>query len=172
MADIACPVVCQPVWPACWLDTPGRSSLSSVRVVQDVWDVYRDVLAVVPQEVVLALRDAVSRSTVDDFWTLWSRSAEAGLFRAILRLVPPLSLAALPFLAEVCYEFVASVWETELLAARVLVSCIGSVMVMMWMFIVLSSLLTPLLLLWYSFVGVLSLLQMCLKVSGIGLHSG
>ena len=44
MADIACPVVCQPVWPACWLDIPDRSSSSSTRVVQDVWDVYRDEL--------------------------------------------------------------------------------------------------------------------------------
>ena len=26
LADVACPVVCQPVWPACWLDTPDRSS--------------------------------------------------------------------------------------------------------------------------------------------------
>ena len=60
MADVACPVVCQPVWPACWLDTPGRSSSSSTRVVQDVWDVYRDELEVVPEEVVRALRDAVS----------------------------------------------------------------------------------------------------------------
>ena len=39
-ADFACPVACQPVWPACWLDTPDRSSLSSTRVVQDVWDVF------------------------------------------------------------------------------------------------------------------------------------
>ena len=28
------------------------------------------------------LRDAVSRSSVDDFWSIWSRSAEEGLFRA------------------------------------------------------------------------------------------
>ena len=67
MADVACPVVCHPIWPACWLDTPDRSSSSSTRVVQDVWDIYRDVLGVVPEEVVLALRDAVSRSSVDDF---------------------------------------------------------------------------------------------------------
>ena len=39
MADVACPVVCQPIWPACWLDTLDRSSSSSTRVVQDVWDV-------------------------------------------------------------------------------------------------------------------------------------
>ena len=66
LADDACPEVCQPVWPACWLDTPDRSS-SAARVVQDVWDVYREELAVVPAEVVLALRDAVSRSSVDVF---------------------------------------------------------------------------------------------------------
>ena len=82
MADVACPLVCQPVWPACWLDTPDGSSSSSTRVVQDVWDVYRDELGVVPEEFVLALRNAVSMSSVDDFWSVWSRNAEAGLFRA------------------------------------------------------------------------------------------
>ena len=64
MADVACPVVCQPTWPACWLDTPDRSSSSPTRVVQDVWGIFRDVLGEVPEEVVLALRDAVSRSSV------------------------------------------------------------------------------------------------------------
>ena len=72
-ADIACLVACLPIWPACWLDTFDRSSLSSTGVVQDVWDVYRDELGVVPEEVVMALRDADSRSSVDDFWTIWSR---------------------------------------------------------------------------------------------------
>ena len=43
---------------------------------------YRDVLGVVPGDVVLALRNAASRSAVDDFWCIWSESAEAGLFRA------------------------------------------------------------------------------------------
>ena len=52
MADVAFPIVCQLVWPACWLDTPDGSSSSATRVVQDVWDVYRDELGVVPQEVV------------------------------------------------------------------------------------------------------------------------
>ena len=83
MAEVACPVACQPLWPACWLDTPDRSSSSSSRVVQDVWDVYRDVLGVVPEEVVLALRDAASRSAVDDFWSIWSKNAEAGLFQGL-----------------------------------------------------------------------------------------
>ena len=72
MADVACPVLCQPIWPACWLDTPApdRSSSSSTRDVHDVWDVSRDELRVVPEEVVLALRGAVSRSSVDDFWSI------------------------------------------------------------------------------------------------------
>ena len=39
---------------------------------------YREELGVVPAEVVLALRDAVSRSSVDDFWSARSRHAEAG----------------------------------------------------------------------------------------------
>ena len=60
-----------------------RSSSSFTRVVQDVWDVYREELGVVPEDVVLALRDAVSRSSVDDFWFIWSRSAEAGLFSGL-----------------------------------------------------------------------------------------
>ena len=59
-----------------------KSSSSSSRLVQDVWDVYRDELGVVPNDVVLALRDAVSRSSVDDFWSIWSSNAEASLFRA------------------------------------------------------------------------------------------
>ena len=83
MADVACPVACQPLWPACWLDTPDRSSSSSSRIVQDVWDVYRDVLGVVPDEVVGALRDAASRSAVDDFWSIWSQNAEAGLISCL-----------------------------------------------------------------------------------------
>ena len=70
MADVACPVACQPIWPACWLDTPDRSSSSSTRVVQDVWDICRDVLQVVPEEVVLALKNAVSRSSVENFWSI------------------------------------------------------------------------------------------------------
>ena len=44
-ADIACPEVCQPVWPACWIDTSDRSSSSGSRAVKDAWDVYRDELA-------------------------------------------------------------------------------------------------------------------------------
>ena len=70
----------QPLWPACWIDAPDGPSSSVSRAVQDAWDVYREELGVVPPDVVLALRDAVSRSNVHDVWTIWSLNAEAGLF--------------------------------------------------------------------------------------------
>ena len=100
MADVACPEVCQPVWSACWLNTPDRSSSSTTRVVQDVWDVYRDELGVVPDDVVLALRDAVSKSSVDDFRSLWSQSAEAGLFRAYSKAGGPTEAGSSAFLGR------------------------------------------------------------------------
>ena len=143
MADVACPIVCQPIWPACWLDTPDRSSSSAARAVQDVWDVCRDELGQVPGDVVLALRDAVSRSAVDDFWLFGVGVLRRVYFGLILLPEVLLKLAALPFLVEVCYGFVAGVWEAKLLAARDPVGCIGPAMVMRWMCIVLSSSLTP-----------------------------
>ena len=54
-------------------------------------------------------------------------------------------LAALPFLAEVCYGFVAGVWEAELLVVQFLVDSIGLVRVMMLMCTVLNTLFIPLL---------------------------
>ena len=83
-----------------WLDTPDRSSSSSTRVVQDVWNVCRDELGLVPEEVVLALRNAVSRSSVDDFWTIWSRSAQAGLFRTYSRAGGPTEAGSAAFLGR------------------------------------------------------------------------
>ena len=65
VADVACPIVCQPIWP-CWLDTPDRSSSSAARNVQDVWDIYRDELGQVPGDVV----------------AIWCKSAEEGLFHS------------------------------------------------------------------------------------------
>ena len=100
MADVACPVVCQHVWPASWLDTPDRSSSSPTRVVQDIWDVYRNELGVVPDEIVLALGDAASRSSVDDFWSIWSRSAEEGLFRAYFQAGGPTVAGSSAFLGR------------------------------------------------------------------------
>ena len=61
-------------------------------------------------------------------------------FELILLLEVLLLLVALPFLVEVCYEFVTGVWEVELLAARVLAGCIELVRVMRLMFIALSTL--------------------------------
>ena len=102
MADVACPVACQPIWPACWVDTPDRSSSSSSRAVQDVWDVYRDVLGVVPEQVIHALRDAASRSSVDDFWTIWSKNAEAGLLHAYTLAGGPITAGRSDFLGRGC----------------------------------------------------------------------
>ena len=135
-AEVSCPIVSQPLWPACWIDTPDRSSSSVSRAVQDAWDVYRDELRVVLPDVVLALRDAVSTSSADDFWSIWS--AEAGFLvgRTVGRVVP-LRLAALLLLEEVCHVFVEDVLEAELL---VLVGCMGLVKEMRLMFIVLSTL--------------------------------
>ena len=169
MADVACPVVCQPIWPACWLDTPDTSSSSSTRVVQDVWDIFWEELGVVPEDVILALGEgggAVSRSSVGDLWSKWSCSAEAGLvyFGLIPKMEGPLKLAALPFLVEVCYGFLAGVWEAEQLVVQFLVGCIGLARVMRLMCIVHSTLLILLFLLCYSFVGVLSPLRMFSRV--------
>ena len=98
MADVSCPIACQPLWPACWLDTPDKSSSSSSRAVQDVWSIYRDVLGIVPDEVVSALRDAASRSSGDDFWSIWSKGAEDGLLRAYTLAGGPVAAGSSAFL--------------------------------------------------------------------------
>ena len=100
MGDVACPVVCQPMWPACWLNSPDRSSSSSSRLTQDVWDIHWDVLGAVPEEVVLAFRGAVSRSAVDDFWSIWSSNAEARLFRACALAGGPTDAGSSAFLGK------------------------------------------------------------------------
>ena len=66
-----------------------------------------------------------------------------------------LLLAALPFLEEVCYVFVAGVWEAELLVVRARAGYIVLAKMMRLISIVLNSLSTLLCLLCYSFVGVL-----------------
>ena len=100
VADVACPVACRPIWPACWLDTPDRSSSSSTRVVHDVWGIHGEELGVVPEDVILALGDAVSRSSVDDFWSIWSSKAEAGLFRAYSQAGGPTAAGSSAFLGR------------------------------------------------------------------------
>ena len=130
MADVACPVVCQPIWPACWLDTPDRSSSSSTRAVQDVWDIYREELGVVPDDVILALEMPFLGLLLMTFGLYGVKVRRRVYFGLIQELEDPLKLAALPFLVEVCYVFVAGVWEAELLAVIVLADCIGLAMVM------------------------------------------
>ena len=170
LADVACPVVCQPIWPACWLDTHDRSSSSSTRVVQDVWDAHRGELGAAPDEAVPAPRGAASRSSVDDFWTIWRRNAEAGLFRLILKLEVLLLLAALPFLAEVCDGFVAGVWEAELLVVKFLGGCIGLAVVMVLMCTVPSTLLIQPFLPSHFFAGVPSPQRMPQNAPGVRVH--
>ena len=41
-AEVSCPIATLLVWPACWIDTPERSSSSSSRAVQYVWDIHRE----------------------------------------------------------------------------------------------------------------------------------
>ena len=52
----------------------------------------------VPADVVLALRDAVSGSSVDDFGSTWSRSAEDGSFRAFSKAGGPTEAGSSAFL--------------------------------------------------------------------------
>ena len=54
----------------------------------------------VPEEVVLALWDAASRSSVDDFWSIWSGNAEAGLFRAYSKAGGPTEAGSSAFLGR------------------------------------------------------------------------
>ena len=159
MADVACPIACQPIWPACWLDTPDRSSSSSTSSVQDVWDVHRDELGEIPDDVVLALRDAVSRSAVDDFWSIWSKNAEAGLFRGYALAGGPTAAGSSAFLGRGLLRI-----RNRRLGGRAVGGLVG---VMRLMCIVLSTLLTLLSLLLYSFVDASSLLRMFSKVLGV-----
>ena len=48
----------------------------------------------------MALVDAASRSSVDDFWTIWSRNAELGLFRAYSKARGPVVAGSSAFLGR------------------------------------------------------------------------
>ena len=137
---LLCLVVCQPIWPASRLDTPDRSSSSTTRVVQDVWDLYMRSLVWLQRRLCLLLGMRSPGLLWMIFGLLGVITPSPVYFRLIVRLVVPLGLAALPFLEEVCHVFVVGVWEVELFAAGDLVGYIGSVMVMRSMCIVLSTL--------------------------------
>ena len=75
---------------------PGRPArlaclLFAAKVVQGVWDVYREELEAVPPDLVPALWSAFHRSCVDEFWSVWSVGAEAGLLWAYQRAGSPVS---------------------------------------------------------------------------------
>ena len=55
---------------------------------------------VVPEDVVLALRNAVSWCSVDDFWSIWSRNAGSGLYRAYSRAGGPTESGSAAFLGR------------------------------------------------------------------------
>ena len=74
-----------------WTLLIGLSGSSASRVVQDMWDVYREDLGSVPPDLVLALRSAFDRNCVDEFWKNWSAGAEADLLRACQRAGGPVS---------------------------------------------------------------------------------
>ena len=135
-------------------------------MVQDVWNIYRQELGVVPEMLFSFLGMPFFDLLLMTFGLFGVKTPRLVYFERIPKLGVLLLLAALPFLEEVCYVFVAGVWEAELLVVRLRVGCIGSVMMMMLISIVLSILLTPLFLLFYSFVGVLSPSLMFLRVLG------
>ena len=86
------------------------------------------------------------------------KSAEEGLFRAYSGAGGPTEAGSSAFLG----------WEAGLSAAGDLVGFSGLVRVIRLMCIMPSTLLIPLLLLLYSFVGASSLLRMFLRVFGVG----
>ena len=151
MADVACPIACQPILPACWKDTPDRSSSSSTRMVQDVRDVFRDVLG----------------TSVDEFWSFWSRSAEEGLFRAYSLAGGPTVAGSSAFLGRGLLRI-----RNRRLGGRAAGGTVSSRLyrvsrVMMLMFIVLSTLFIPLFLLYFFSVDVSSLWLMFFTVLGV-----
>ena len=130
MADVACTIACQQFWHACWLDTPDGSSSSATRAAQDIWDVYRDELGVVPEEVVLALGNAVSRSSVDDFGAIWCQSAEEGLLRAYSEAGGPTEAGNSAFLGRGLLRIRSRRLGGRAVGSRDLVGHIGLVRVM------------------------------------------
>ena len=113
-----------------------------------------------PNDVVLALRDAVSRSAVDDFWFIWSKNAEAGLYRAYVLAGGPTAAGSSAFLGRGLLRIRSrrlggrGVGGTG--SSRLYRTCQGDEVIS----IVLNILSTPLFLLYCSFVGDSSRLRM------------
>ena len=79
-AEVFCPIVSQPLWPACWINTSDRSVSSVPRAVQDAWDVYREELGLffLVLYSVSGMRFPALLSMISG--PFWSKSAEASLF--------------------------------------------------------------------------------------------
>ena len=99
-SGLSCPRFTQPVWPACWVDTPDWSFSSSSKVVQDVWDICKEELGTVPPDLILALRSPSYANSVDQFWSVWSAGAEAGLLGAYRRAGGLVTSGVLAFLGQ------------------------------------------------------------------------
>ena len=93
-----------------------------------------------------ALRDAATRSSVDDFWSTWSRHAQAGLFRAYCRAGGPTEAGSSAFLGRGLLRIRNRRLGTRAVGSRGS-SRLYRASQMMWMYIVLSTLLNLLLLL-------------------------
>ena len=124
-ADVACPVVCQPISPACWLDTPDRSSTRPLELSR-MFGISFEMYSVRFRRRLFLHFGMPSLGLLLMIFGLFGvvvlRRVYFGL---ILKLEVLLLLAALPFLAEVCYGFAAGVWEAELLVVQFLVGSIG-----------------------------------------------
>ena len=64
---VSCLGTTQLVWPVYWLDAQDGSATWAALVVQDIWEVCREELDHVPPDLVLAIRAACGRSSVDVF---------------------------------------------------------------------------------------------------------
>ena len=96
MADVACPFVCRPIWPACfWI-----LLISPPRRLPVLFRMSGMFMGMNLRWVVLALRGTVSWSSVDEFWSIWSRNAEAGIFRACSQAGGPTEAGSSAFLGR------------------------------------------------------------------------
>ena len=142
-----------PLFPSLCGPPAGPTLLVGSRAVQDAWDVLEMnlVLYLLTLCLLCGMRFPGLR-LMDDFWSIWSRSAEAGFVRAYCRAGGPIA-AGSPKRPAACSWWVF--WRAELLVAGDRVGCIGLVRRMRLMCTVLSTLLN------------LLSLRMCSRVSAI-----
>ena len=81
------------------MNSPDRSASSTSKVVQAIWDTYREELGTVPPDLKLALRSAFDRNCVDEFRNVWG-GAEAGVLRSCQRPGGPVSSGLQAFIGR------------------------------------------------------------------------